>query len=112
MVSQDSEEFNGDSVLLSEEKIKKAERILFNIIQFCNRVSARHEPVKDPKVFEEFKKYEILNNVNLNKIKLIIIYYIYFKNFDRKSNCFMIIIEIEQMETMAFLAVSTHLTIF
>lgn len=61
--SRDAEDFNGDSVLLSEEKIKKAERLLFNIMQFCNRVSARHEPVKDPKVYQEFKKYEILNNV-------------------------------------------------
>ncbi|CAF0722793.1 unnamed protein product, partial [Brachionus calyciflorus] len=60
-VAKDSELFNGDSVLLSEEKLKKGERILFSFVQLCNRVASRHEPVRDLKKYQEFKGYETLN---------------------------------------------------
>lgn len=67
-VVKDAEHFNGDSVLISEEKIKKAERILFQFVQLCNRVAGRHEPVRDEQKNQEFKGYESLNTVIMLKI--------------------------------------------
>lgn len=62
--TQETENFNGDSVLISEERLKKCDRIVYQFIQFCKKLSTRHElTTKDKKKNEEYNKYEDLQKV-------------------------------------------------
>ena len=61
--SRESENFTGDVVLISDEKIKKAERTIYQLIQMCNKITSRHQPSKDKEKLEKYMKYEKLQNV-------------------------------------------------
>ena len=65
LVTRESEQFSGDSVLDSEEQIKKAERIVYQLVQICNKVTTRHEDAKEPEKVEKYMRYQTMQHVIL-----------------------------------------------
>ena len=63
LVTKESEQFSGDSVLDSEEQIKKAERLVYQLVQICNKVTTRHEDAKEPEKVEKYMRYQTMQHV-------------------------------------------------
>jgi hypothetical protein len=64
------EDFNGDAVLISEDKLKKGERIVYTLVQISNTIINRHEPSKDLKKMDEYMRYEQIQQVNIDEYKI------------------------------------------
>lgn len=55
------EAFNGDVVLMCEEKLNKCDRIIYSMVLTCNVVRLRHDVPKEK--IEDCIKYEVIQKV-------------------------------------------------
>jgi hypothetical protein len=62
-VSKENDPFNGNAVIETEEKIKKCDRIIYQLIQICDKVTSRHEHAIEQEKMEKYMKYKLLQNV-------------------------------------------------
>jgi hypothetical protein len=63
--TKELENYAGDSVLVSEEKLKKGDRLIFSMIKMCTRLTARHdlanEKSKKSAVMMQYYKFETVS---------------------------------------------------
>jgi hypothetical protein len=72
--TKELENYAGDSVLGSEEKLKKGERLIFTMIKMCTRLTARHDLANEKSKksaimlqYYQFESVKISQNIPKNK---------------------------------------------
>ena len=57
---KEMENYAGDSVFISEEKLKRSERIIFSMVKLCNRLTKLHDMANEKKKSMVLLEYEDL----------------------------------------------------
>ena len=63
--SLECEKFNGETIMQSEEKIKKSQSFIYKLVTLCTKLINRHDHSSDPEKVKKYMRYQTLQQVNI-----------------------------------------------